>query len=174
VGGDVVLLPGYGGTAAQPVLVSLAQRLTRLGYSCHRHAVPRGRLTPDLAAQTEWLEGILDGLEGPAVLVGRSFGGRVCARVAARRPVEALVLLGFPLRPPGRLRPLDEAALAGVRCPTLVVQGDRDELGPLAVVRRVARLNPLVSVHVIEGAGHAFGRHTQGALDAAVGFIEGR
>lgn len=172
MGGDVILLPGYGGTAGQPVLVSLSARLTRLGYACQRHAPPRGPLTPELTRQTVWLEGLLDGLLAPPVLIGRSFGGRVCARVAGRRPVKALVLLGFPIRPPGRRRPLDEAALAQVHCPTLVVQGEHDELGPLAVVRRVARANRLVSLHVVEGAGHAFGRHTPRALDAVIEWLE--
>jgi hypothetical protein len=131
-------------------------------------------LTPELLAQTRWLEALLDGLEGPAVLVGRSFGGRICARVAATREVRALVLLGFPIRPPGKPRPLDEAALAAVRCPTLVVQGDRDALGPLPVLEAVARLNPRVSVRVLAGAGHSFGRQTAVALDAVATWLEQR
>ena len=46
------------------------------------------------------------------------------------------------------------SALAGVRCPTLIVQGDRDELGPLAVLERIAAANPLIDIVVIAGAGH--------------------
>jgi len=168
---DVILLPGYGGSARQPILLSLSARLTPLGYACQRHAPPRGKLTPDLLSQTAWLAGLIDGLGQRPVLIGRSFGGRICARVAALREVEALVLLGFPIRPPGRPRPLDEAALAQVRCPTLVVQGDRDELGPLPVIRRSVEGNRLVALHVVEGTGHDFGKHTAAALDTVVSWL---
>jgi len=40
-----------------------------------------------------------------------------------------------------------------MRCPTLVVQGQHDELGPLAVLQRIALVNPLIDLVVIEGAG---------------------
>ena len=53
-----------------------------------------------------------------------------------------------------RLFPDDEAALAAVRCPTLIVQGDRDQLGPLPVLQRIAAKNPLIDIVVIADAGH--------------------
>jgi len=168
----VVLLPGFGGRADQPILVKLSKRLEALGFACHRAAPPRGRVTPGLEAEVAWLSSLLDGLHGPFVLVGRSFGGRVAVRVAGRRDVKAVVLLGFPLRPPGKKRPLDERALATAAAPTLVVQGDADELGPLALVRRVAKKNRQCVVRVLAGAGHAFGRKEAEALDAAAAWLD--
>jgi predicted alpha/beta-hydrolase family hydrolase len=91
---------------------------------------------------------------GSIALVGRSFGGRICSFLAAEEPPDALVILGHPIAPPDRPRPRDETALASVRCPTLIVQGDRDELGPLAVLHRIAAGNPLIDLVVIAGAGH--------------------
>ena len=91
-------------------------------------------------------------------LVGRSFGGRICAFLAAEEPPDALAILGHPISPPGRARPRDEAALEGVACPTLVVQGDRDELGPMAVLERIAGRNPRIDLVRVAGAGHDFGR----------------
>ncbi|MBM4435446.1 MAG: alpha/beta hydrolase, partial [Chloroflexi bacterium] len=88
-------------------------------------------------------------------LVGRSFGGRLSVRLAALEPPDALVVLSHPIAPPDRPRPDDEAALTAVRCPTLIVQGDEDHLGPLALLRRIAASNPLIDVVVIAGAGHS-------------------
>jgi predicted alpha/beta-hydrolase family hydrolase len=106
------------------------------------------------------------------VLLGRSFGGRMCAFLAAQDPPAALVLLGHPIAPPGRPRPDDEAALASIACPTLVVQGDRDELGPLPVLERIAAANPRVDLTVLAGVGHDLGRMENEAVDRTVAWIE--
>ena len=95
---------------------------------------------------------------GPFALIGRSFGGRMCAFLSAEEPPDALVVVGHPVSPPGRPRPRDEATLASLRCPTLIVQGDRDELGPLAVLQRIAAGNPLIDVVTIAGAAHELTR----------------
>lgn len=118
-------------------------------------------------ARDELLRG---GAEGVA-LVGRSFGGRMCARLAAHEPPDALVLLGHPISPPGRPRPDDETALATVACPTLIVQGDRDALGPLDVLRRIALTNTVISLEVLAGVGHQFGPRTGQAIDRTAAWL---
>lgn len=172
--GAVVLLPGFGGRADQPILVRLSQRLEATGLRCHRVAPPRRRPTPGLEAEAAWLGRVLADVEPPLALVGRSFGGRVALRCAGAPGVVAVVVLGLPLRPPGRPRPLDEAALAMSPVPTLVVQGARDPLGPLPLVRRVAARCPRAEVLVVKGATHAFGRAEAGALDAASDWLSAR
>jgi predicted alpha/beta-hydrolase family hydrolase len=104
-------------------------------------------------------------------LIGRSFGGRMCARLAAIERPDALVLLGHPISPPNRPRPDDEAALEAVRCPTLIVQGDRDRLGPLEVLQRLASANPHIEIVVLKGAGHQFGPRQNEGLDAATAWL---
>src|SRR5207245_11054499 len=107
------------------------------------------------------------------VLVGRSFGGRVCTRLAAIEAPDALVLLGHPISPPNRPRPDDEAALTAVRCPTLIVQGENDTLGPLSVLQRIAAANPLIELHVLRGLGHQFGpRQAEGLERAATWLLD--
>ncbi|HEX9436615.1 MAG TPA: alpha/beta family hydrolase [Candidatus Limnocylindria bacterium] len=109
---------------------------------------------------------------GPVALVGRSFGGRMCAFLAALEPPDALVIVGHPISPPARPRPRDEEALAGVRCPTLVVQGDRDELGPVAVLQRIAAGNPLIDLVVLSGAGHELGSHEREAAEHVARWLD--
>ncbi len=169
---DVVLLPGFGGAAEQPILVKFSTRLEALGFSCRRRAPKRGKLTPGLELETAWLSKVLAEVPGPHVVVGRSFGGRVCVRLGKRELVSACVLLGFPVRPPGKPRPLDEAALLEVTVPTLIVQGDDDELGPLKVLDRLVKRNRLLELHVLEGAGHSFGRQEAAALEYAAAWAD--
>jgi predicted alpha/beta-hydrolase family hydrolase len=95
----------------------------------------------------------------------------MCAFLAAEEPPDALVILGHPISPPDRPRPADEAALLGIGCPTLVVQGDRDELGPLAVLERIAGQNPRIDLVVLRGAAHEYGTHEAEAIVAAARWL---
>jgi predicted alpha/beta-hydrolase family hydrolase len=167
-----VLVPGYGASADQPILRAMGAELDRVGIAPQPMAFTRKRPVADFAPELDELRRVRDGLiesgAGRIVLVGRSFGGRICARLAALEPPNALVLLGHPISPPNRPRPDDEAALATVTCPTLIVQGDRDTLGPLAVLRRIADQNSQIEIVVLTGVGHPFGaRQAEGLRRAA-------
>src|SRR5690242_791166 len=134
----VVLVPGFNGTARQPMLVRLAKLLEARGLTAKRIALPRGRPSPHLEVEAAALA-----RHGADAYVGRSFGGRVCARLPQRCP---RVLLGFPVRPPRRARPEDEAALLALRSPTLILQGRDDELGPIAVLEQLCAQNPVLEL----------------------------
>jgi predicted alpha/beta-hydrolase family hydrolase len=172
---SAVLAPGYGGTAEQPVLRKLAERLEADGISTSRITFSAKRPSRGYVAEKHELRAARDALVArngaPVALIGRSFGGRMCAFLAAEEPPDALVILGHPISPPGRPRPADETALLGIGCPTLVVQGDRDELGPLAVLERIAGQNPRIDLVVLRGAGHDFGKHEAEAIDAAARWL---
>lgn len=173
-----VLAPGYGGTPEQPILRALASALDAFGIAS-RAATFRTRGSrpskaylseiEDLRAAREVLRG--EGYERIA-LVGRSFGGRIAAFLAEHEPPDALVILGHPIAPPKRPRPRDEAALAAMTCPTLVVQGERDELGPFSVLERVAASNPRIDLVRIAGAGHDFGVSEAGAVATAARWLD--
>ena len=172
-----VLAPGYGGTAAQPILRALARRLTEFDIASQAITFrTRGkRPSREYASELEDLRAARDVLRAQhekVALVGRSFGGRMCAFLAAIEPPDALALLGHPISPPDRPRPADEDALQGMRCPTLVVQGQHDELGPLAVLQRIAAVNPLIDLAVIEGAGHDFGTKESQAVDQVARWLD--
>jgi predicted alpha/beta-hydrolase family hydrolase len=170
-----VLAPGYGGTAEQPLLRKLAGRLEAEGIATSRLTFSTKRPSRGYATEKSELRAARDVIVasagGPFALVGRSYGGRMCAFLAAEEPPDALVILGHPIAPPGRPRPADEAALLGIACPTLIVQGDRDELGPLAVLERIAGQNPRIDLVVLRGTGHEFGKAEVEAIDAAARWL---
>jgi predicted alpha/beta-hydrolase family hydrolase len=174
-----VLAPGYGGTAEQPLLKKLAARLEAHGIACARVTFSTKGSRPSRGYETELsdLRAARDGLlatsPGPVVLIGRSFGGRMCAFLAEQDPPAALVVLGHPISPPNRPRPQDEATLAALTCPTLILQGDRDELGPLPVLERLAAQNPQVELSVLPNTGHDLGKQEAAAIERAVEWVLG-
>ncbi|MFT3707755.1 MAG: alpha/beta hydrolase [Archangium sp.] len=159
----VVLLPGYQGSADQEILVRVEKALPE--FECLRIAPPRLKVTPELDAYVDWLEGEVKSIRAPLIVVGRSFGGRLAIRLAARRSLAGVVLLGFPIRPPDRPRPLDEAALSALECCTLIVQGSKDELGPLRVLKPLIAGKKHVTLEVLKGAGHSFGSKEKQAIE---------
>jgi len=166
------MLPGFGGRADQPILVQLDDALRQRGLSGLRAALPPGR--PSLGLLREVEVARTHALANPAIraYAGRSFGGRVLARLALQTSPRGLVLLGFPIRSAARRRRLeDEAVLEGLGCPTLIVQGATDPLGPIATFQRLAARNRRLQLHVLPGAGHAFGPSQAAAVLVAADWL---
>jgi predicted alpha/beta-hydrolase family hydrolase len=96
----------------------------------------------------------------PRFAGGKSFGGRMTSRAHAAEllaDLRGLVFLGFPLHPAGK--PATERAehLAQAAGPMLFVQGSRDALAELSLLRPVVRaLGPRATLHVVDGADHGF------------------
>ncbi|MEX2046731.1 MAG: alpha/beta family hydrolase, partial [Chloroflexota bacterium] len=172
-----ILVPGFGGGAEQPILRRVSIALAEHGIAARaiEFSTRGSRPSKEYLREIGELRAARDALSAEGAtriaLVGRSFGGRICAFLAETEPPDALVILGHPISPPGRPRPRDEAALAAVRCPTLVVQGDRDELGPLDVLERIAAANPLIELVVVPRTGHGLGAQAGEALSHAAGWI---
>jgi uncharacterized protein len=91
---------------------------------------------------------------------GKSMGGRMATHIAAADadlPVQGLVLLGYPLHPPGRPEQRRDAHLPRIARPMLFVQGSRDTFGtPQELEPVLARLSPAPVLHVVEGGDHSF------------------
>ena len=96
----------------------------------------------------------------PLLAGGKSMGGRMTSQAAAEAPlpgVRGLVFFGFPLHPAGR--PSTERAdhLAKVDLPMLFLQGERDKLAELDLLRPVcAGLGARATLHVVPEADHGF------------------
>ena len=91
---------------------------------------------------------------------GKSMGGRMTSRAQSAAPlprVEALVFFGFPLHPPKK--PSTERAehLVRVNIPMLFLQGTRDDLADLDLIRRVTTdFGSRATLHIVQGADHGF------------------
>src|SRR5207237_2891874 len=90
---------------------------------------------------------------------GKSMGGRIATQLAAASdtlPVDGLVLLGYPLHPPGRPEQRRDAHLPAVKRPMLFVQGERDTFGtPSELAPVLATLAPQPTLHVVAGGDHS-------------------
>jgi uncharacterized protein len=91
---------------------------------------------------------------------GKSMGGRAATHVAAEDStvdIHGIVLLGYPLHPPGRPDQLRDAHLPAVGRPMLFVQGSRDTFGTPSELKPIlASLTPLPTLHHVEGGDHSF------------------
>ncbi|QQO33862.1 alpha/beta hydrolase [Bradyrhizobium diazoefficiens] len=91
---------------------------------------------------------------------GKSFGGRMTSQAQSKTPlsgVKGLAFLGFPLHPDKK--PSTERAehLGGVAIPMLFLQGTRDGLADLGLLKPVvAALGAKATLHEIEGGDHSF------------------
>lgn len=102
------------------------------------------------------------------VLGGRSFGGRMCSlAVADGLPAAGLVLLSYPLHPPGKPGNLRVDHFPLLRVPVLLVAGDKDPFGSPAEVAEAVRAIPGPVTQVWLTGGHD-PQKQDGAIAAAV------
>lgn len=91
---------------------------------------------------------------------GKSMGGRMTSRAQSSEPlprVEALVFFGFPLHPPKKPAAQRAEHLTEVNIPMLFLQGTRDDLADLDLIRGVTTdLGARATLHIVEGADHGF------------------
>lgn len=165
----LVLAHGAGAGMTHRFLSAVADGLAERGIATLRYQFPymeRGSKRPDVpavaqatvraaAAEASRVRGTL-----PLFAGGKSFGGRMTSQAQAESPlpgVRGLVLLGFPLHPPGR--PSDERGrhLHDVRIPMLFLQGTRDEFAQLQLLQPlVGRLGSRATLEPFPDADHSF------------------
>lgn len=96
----------------------------------------------------------------PKVLIigGRSMGGRVASMLAADEvSTDGVLLLAYPLHPPGRPGQLRTDHLQRITAPVLCMNGTRDLFcTPALMERTLASLGPNWRMHWLEGADHSF------------------
>jgi predicted alpha/beta-hydrolase family hydrolase len=136
-----VLTPGASAGRDHPGLIAIEQAVAPLGVAVERIEFPgrtAGRRSPDppevcirtVRTATSALAERLDVPTGRVAVGGRSMGGRMCSMaVAEGLEVAALVLVSYPLHPPGRPDRLRTAHFPDLDRPCLFVSGRRDAFG---------------------------------------------
>ena len=157
----VLFAPGAGAPSTSAWMARWAGRLAAVGEVV-RFDYPyakAGRKSPDrqpvlVGAHRVALAEARALHPGPAVLVGKSMGGRIGCHVALEEEVAGLVCLGYPLR--GQRGEVRDEVLVALRTPVLFVEGTRDPLCPLDLLERVrGRMSAPTSLHVVEGGNHS-------------------
>jgi predicted alpha/beta-hydrolase family hydrolase len=163
--GALLLFPGAGSPASHPALVAIEQAVAPL--PTRRADFPyrrEGRRAPDrppkLLACVVEEAGLLAERAGVApeqlVLGGRSMGGRMCSiAVADGLPAAGLVLIAYPLHPPGKPENLRVEHFPRLTVPCLFITGTKDPFGTPEEREHHARAIPGPVEHVwIDGGRH--------------------
>jgi uncharacterized protein len=165
----LVLAHGAGAGMNHPFMTALANELAAAGVASFRFQflyMEQRRRVPDRApVLTATIQAAVHAASEaapdlPLFAGGKSLGGRMTSLAAAEHGldnVRGLVFFGFPLHPPNQPGTKRAEHLGEVRLPMLFLQGTRDALADLKLLRPIcAKLGARVTLHIIEGADHSF------------------
>lgn len=164
----LLLAPGASAGRDQSALVAIDRTLTPLGVVVRRMDFPyrrAGRKAPDKAPVL--IQAVVEEAAALAaeagcapvdvVLGGRSMGGRMCSMaVADGLPAAALVLVSYPLHPPGRRDKMRTEHFPALSLPCLLVSGTRDAFGtPEELTAATAAIPGPVTHEWLDGKDHS-------------------
>lgn len=173
----LLLTPGAGSGRDHHTLVAIETALAPLPVARVDFPYRRaGRRAPD--RQPVLLQCVRDEAEAFAqeqdvkprgvALGGRSMGGRMCSiAVADGLPAAGLVLISYPLHPPGKPDKLRTEHFPAITVPCLFVSGDRDAFGtPDELESATTAINGPVTHVWIERGRHELDRVDGEIIDA--------
>ena len=164
-----VFAHGAGAGMNHAFMAAVADGLSERGIATLRYQFPymeKGSKRPDspkvahAAVRSAVIEAARLAPDLPLYAGGKSFGGRMTSQAQALEPllgVRGLVFFGFPLHPAGK--PSDERAthLFDVKVPMLFLQGTRDDLAEISLLRDVCgRLGKIATLKLFQEADHSF------------------
>jgi predicted alpha/beta-hydrolase family hydrolase len=111
--------------------------------------------------------------DNSAVIGGQSFGGRVASLLAAEQPVAGLVLICYPLHPPGSPDRWEErtAHWPNLDLPVLLLSGDRDPFARIELLRTAVKQLPRAELVVFPGMGHGLKARADDVVTRVVEFV---
>ncbi|MGH7389061.1 MAG: alpha/beta hydrolase family protein [Candidatus Rokuibacteriota bacterium] len=165
-----MLTHGAGGHCGMPLLVALAGAFAEGGVTVLRCDLPYrqkragGPPSPQGAGRDrEGLRHAVHALRatcgGRVFVGGQSYGGRMASMLVAEEPApaQALLLLSYPLHPPGKPDDLRIEHLPRIRVPAMFVHGDADPFGTPGELARARALIPARTELVTVRGGHDLG-----------------
>ncbi len=181
----LVLTPGASAGRDQSGLVAVDHAVTRLGVVVERVEFPgraAGKRRPDppevclhtIRTATSEVAARLGVPTSRIAIGGRSMGGRMCSMaVAEGLEVAALVLISYPLHPPGRPDRLRTAHFPDLKLPCLFVSGRRDAFGtPAQLERETAAVPGPVTINFVDG-DHSLRKSEPEAADIVALWLSG-
>lgn len=162
-----VFAHGAGAGMTHPSIATIAEELAERGMATLRYQFPymeSGSKRPDppalCHATVRAAVAAASNLTGlPLIAGGRSFGGRMTSQAQALEPlpgVGGLVIFSFPLHAAGKPSIERAAHLSDVRIPMLFLQGTRDELATLTLLKPVIEgLGGAASLELLQDADHS-------------------
>jgi predicted alpha/beta-hydrolase family hydrolase len=165
----LVFAHGAGSGMRHRFMEAMSRALAEVGIATFRYQFPymeAGSRRPDLRATllATVRAAVAAAREAapdlPLLAGGKSMGGRMTSLAAAEAPlarVRGLVFFGFPLHAAGRPSSERGDHLAAVAVRMLFLQGERDQLADLTLLRPIcARLGERATLHVVPTADHGF------------------
>jgi predicted alpha/beta-hydrolase family hydrolase len=163
----LILAHGAGAGMQHPFMANLATALCSAGFTVLRFQFPymeaKQRRTDSPAIATATVAAAMatlqENIKAPIFAGGKSFGARMTTTAAAEGLLPGLsgiLCFGFPLHPAGEPSTQRAKHLARVPYPTLFLQGTRDKLADLELMRGVCTNLPKATLSIIEGADHGF------------------
>ncbi len=179
----LVLTPGASAGRDHSGLVAIDRAVTALGINVERVEFPgqaEGKRRPDPAGvciQTvrhaaSALAQRLSVRSSRVAIGGRSFGGRMCSMAAAEGfDVAALVLVSYPLHPPGRPDRLRIEHFPDLHLPCLFVSGRRDAFAAPEELERETAAIPGAVTRVFVDGDHSLRRSEPEVADVVAGWL---
>ncbi len=165
----LVLGHGAGAGMRHPFMTAVSRELAAEKIATFRYQFPYmenrrkapdrpSTLTATVAAAVQAARAVAPDL--PMLAGGKSMGGRMTSTAASENlipEVRGLVFFGFPLHPPKQPATKRGDHLAMVTQPMLFLQGTRDDLADLKLLKPICKkLGKLATLHIIDGADHSF------------------
>lgn len=177
-----VFAHGAGAGMKHAFMATFAEGLAERGVATLRYQFPymeNGSKRPDApkvahtAVRAATAEVLRRFPQLPLIAGGKSFGARMTSQAQALEPlpgVRGLAFVGFPLHPAGKPAVDRADHLKLVELPMLFLQGTRDELADVRLLKPVVNaLGSLATLALFEDADHSFrARVRSGQTDAQV------
>jgi uncharacterized protein len=176
----MLLSHGAGGDCTAPLMMAVAKAFCDAGYCVLRWDLPFRQAGPrsspggsgkrdrdGILLAVKLLRQLAPGV--PLCLAGQSYGGRQSSMVAAEDSgvADRLLLLSYPLHPPGKPGQLRTDHFGLLRTPVLFVHGTRDPFGTVEEISEAIKLIPVAArLQVVEGAGHGVPPATAASMPA--------